>query len=144
MFHVEHSRTEWLWLPWPPTANNSKIPVRYGKRARMISTDELRAYHTLAKFTILKAHIKPLDPPYQVTVVFHPPKNVNRFDLGNYEKAPVDALKKGGLISDDSKINRLILLRGEKLGRGIVSVEIKEIEHALEKARPALYVAIGR
>ena len=120
-------RVEVFALPWPPTANNSKIPKRGGKG--MVSTPELRAFQLVASIKLRQQWPQghPMKPPYDVLLVFCPPKNVSRFDLGNYEKAPLDALTKAGVIEDDSKIAHQEMFRGEKTGPGQVLVQVSEI-----------------
>lgn len=118
-------REETFSLSWPPTANMSKYPRKDGKG--MASTKELKAYHELSYYTLLRLKMKPMKPPYKVKIIFHAPKNVHRYDIANYEKAVNDSLVKGGLIVDDCKINELILMRGDKCDKGFVWVRVTEI-----------------
>ena len=119
------TRTEIFSLPWPPSANNSKMPVRMGKAARMVSTPKLRAYHAECLRILDELDMPPMEPPYTVQLELHPPTK-RKFDLANFEKAPVDALVKSGLISDDCHINRLTLVRGDKFRGGRVIVTITD------------------
>ena len=114
------TRTETFNLPWPPSANNSKTIAR----GRMISTKALRNYHTLAGWTIRERRIKPLLPPYEVTLEFCPP-DLRKRDLDNATKAICDSLKNAGLITDDSKIDKLTLIRRPKIKGGRVIVTVR-------------------
>ena len=123
-------RTETLTLPWPPSANNSKTIAR----GRMISTEALRNYHTTAGWTIRVRRIKPLSPPYEVTLEFCPP-DYRRRDIANLEKAVCDSMTKAGLITDDSKIDKLTLIRRPKIKGGCVIVTVRGNDDILSKRK---------
>ena len=111
-------------LPWPPTANTSKTLAR----GRMISTNKLRDYHAEAVHAITRLHIPPMKPPYEVELEFQPPDKRRR-DIANVEKAPVDSMTKAGLIEDDCKIDKMVLIRGPVYKDGRVIVTVKEMEN---------------
>ena len=114
-------RTEIFALPWPPSANTSKIP----RGNRMVSTPKLRAYHTAATLAITGLRLDPMTAPYHVTLEFHEPDRRRR-DIANLEKAVCDSMVKAGLISDDCHINKLTLIRCPKFKDGRVVVTITE------------------
>jgi len=116
-------RVEVFALPWPPSANTSKIPVR----GRMVSTPKLRAYHTACVLHLGTLDIPPMLPPYEVTLEFHEPDRRRR-DVANLEKAVCDSIVKAGIMEDDCKINKLTLVRmPEKFKDGRVVVTITEV-----------------
>jgi len=92
----------------------------------MYSSPALKAFHELSFWAIRNMRLEPMNPPYKVTIWFHAPKNVHRYDIANYEKAVNDALVKGGLITDDCKIDELILIRSSKTDEGFVMVKVDE------------------
>ena len=129
MISVKEPRTEILTLPWPPSANNSKMPIR----GRMVSTKKLREYHLLVAM-LFKGKVKPMDPPYHVTLDMYEPDRRRR-DLSNFEKALVDSLVQWGLLQDDCWVDRYEFTRDRdtdlrpvvrKDGRVVVTV--KEIQ----------------
>lgn len=119
-------RKETFSLPWPPTANSSKYQRRDGKG--MASTTKLKKFHEAAFYELRHKRIKKMNPPYRVKIIFHAPNNVHRYDIANYEKAVNDSLVKAGVITDDCKIDELLLIRGDKCDPGFVWVRVTEIE----------------
>lgn len=118
------NRVEVFTLPWPPTANNSKVPM--WKQRKMVSSQDLRTYHTIAVLTIRGLRMIPLEPPYKVTLELHAPKRVGRHDIMNYEKAVTDSMVKAGLITDDCRIDRFEIERFPKFKDGRVIVTVTE------------------
>lgn len=120
-------------LPWPPSANNSKMPVAMRSRktgrhvARQVSTDDLRSYHAAAML-IARASLKPISGPVEVHIDLLEPSFHAR-DITNFEKAPMDALVKVGAIEDDCLVDRIIIERhrGQKIPGGRVVITIKPI-----------------
>ena len=127
MISVTEPRTEILTMPWPPSANNSKIPVKRGKFTRMASSPALREYHLLVAI-LFQGKIKTLAPPYSVRLDIYEPDRRHR-DIANLEKAVVDSLVKAEVMEDDCKINKLVLERhpDELRKPGQIVVTIKEI-----------------
>lgn len=132
-------RTEIFVLPYPPTANHLKIPVAFKKiingvtkcLARMILAPKGRKYYETV--AILMSSMKQLDPPYEVLIEAHVPDLRTR-DLGNVEKASMDALSKAGVIVDDGKIDDLRVLRfPPDRPKGKLVIRIKELEDGVER-----------
>lgn len=119
------SREEVFSLPWPPSANTSKYPRKDGKG--MASTSALKAFHELSYYQLRQQKIKTMKPPYRVKIIFHAPKSVSRYDIANYEKAVNDTLVQAKVITDDCKIDELLLVRGDKCDPGWVWVTVQEI-----------------
>lgn len=70
---------------------------------------------------------KPLVGFLSVELYFYPPDNRRR-DLDNVQKCLLDSLEKGGLLSDDYQIKRLLSERLDKIKGGRVDVKIKPYE----------------
>ena len=120
-------RPEVLTVPWPPSANNSKMPIKGKRGVRMVSTEALREYHLLIA-RLFSGKITPVAPPYYVKLDIYEPDRRHR-DIANLEKAVVDSLVKAGVMEDDCKINKLVLERHpDELSKpGKIVVTIKEI-----------------
>lgn len=127
MISVKEPRTEILTLPWPPSANTSKFPVKGKRGVRMVSTKKLREYYLLVAI-MFKGKIKPMDPPYSVRIDIYEPDRRHR-DIANLEKAIVDSLVKAGVMEDDCFINKLVMERhpDEIAKPGKVVVTIREM-----------------
>lgn len=62
-----------------------------------------------------------------IEIVVHPPDNRRR-DLDNLLKATLDALEKAELYKDDTLIDDIHIVRGDKVEGGELYVQIGEIE----------------
>jgi len=127
MMSSTNPRTEILTMPWPPSANTSKFPVKGKRGVRMVSTKKLREYHLLVAL-LFAGRIKTLKPPYYVKLDIYEPDRRHR-DIANLEKAVVDSLVKAGVMEDDRMINKLTLERHpDKIAKpGKIVVTIKEM-----------------
>ena len=102
-------------LPWPPSANNSKIPVelrskKTGKKVRrQVPTAQLKRYKKTVVL-IARARLRPIVGIVDVCIDVYPPDRRRR-DIANIEKAPVDALVQAGAIADDCLIDKLLIER---------------------------------
>jgi len=123
-----------LTVEYPPTANHMKMPVAMktmvnGKlkwTARLITAPKGRAYFERV-YRDLHGKIKTLEPPYDVLIEVHIP-DLRKRDLINVEKASMDALDKAGIITDDSKINDIRLVRFPPVRpKGVLIVRIREV-----------------
>lgn len=132
-------RTETFILPYPPTANHLKIPVGFKKivngipkcLARMILAPKGRKYYK--DVALIMSLMKQLDPPYQVLIEVHVPDLRTR-DLGNVEKASMDALSKAGVLIDDGKIDDIRMIRfPPDRPHGKLVIKIKELEDGVER-----------
>ncbi len=95
-------------LPIPPSANTSKRPG--GKGRAFVSTDKLKDYK--AECAIILRGVPSLDfGRYGCKIVFYFNNKCHR-DIANFEKHPVDACVKAGIIPDDSYIDDMRLVRG--------------------------------
>lgn len=113
-------------LPWPPTSNNLFPTVRPGKR--MLSRKG-KAYAKHVGDLVLIGHVPrvTLGGCLGLRLIARPPDRHAR-DLDNLFKAPLDALKKAGMIRDDADFEQLSIIRGEVVAGGRLEVCIWEIE----------------
>ena len=111
-------------LPWPPTANNSKVT---GARGRFVSVKALRRYQEACGWTIVETGVVHVDPPYIVIMDLYEPDRRRR-DICNYEKHAIDCLVKAGVIIDDCKINSLLIRRAGYHDGGRIVVQINHLE----------------
>lgn len=108
-----------LILPFPPSVNH------YWRRvgAKTLISRQGRLYRDHC--TELLAGMESFgDARLEVEIMVHPPDRRRR-DLDNLTKASLDALVHGGLIDDDSQIDRLVLERRECKPGGMVVVTVR-------------------
>lgn len=111
-------------LPWPPSVNTYWRHVGY----MTILGKPGRAYRD-AVIAARRGH--PVAPAGRLSVclTFCPP-NRRGFDLDNFPKGVLDALKHSGCYVDDGLIDQLDLRRGGIVDGGLVVVEITEMAAA--------------
>jgi crossover junction endodeoxyribonuclease RusA len=113
-----------LKLPWPP-GNNHLYSVF---RGRKIKSSKGRNYTEL-----ITEQIKASNQQYQLSgrlkikIVANPPDRRNR-DLDNLFKAPLDSLTQSGVITDDSLIDDIRMVRGEVIRGGCLDVLIWKLD----------------
>lgn len=111
-----------LVLPWPPSMNNLTAVVR----GRKILSSRGRTYRANALAAIQEQGSPKLgEARLRVELLLNPPTAARR-DVANFEKACVDALVFANVMSDDSQIDDLRIVRGEVLrpdGQVIVLLE---------------------
>lgn len=118
-----------LWsgtLPWPPSVNGYwRSPNRGPLAGRTLISVEGRKFR-LAAVAALLAQGRPLRPLtvcLRVEVHVWPPDRRRR-DLDNLAKPVLDALTHGNVISDDSLIDDLRLVRMEPVRDGRIGLSI--------------------
>ena len=107
-------------LPWPPSANTSKNKTGGG---RFHSTKELTAYHHRVVWLARSARLEFIEPPYRVTIWFRE-RRFRGGDLANFEKAPIDALVKAGVLKDDRFIDDYRFVRCPAIPEGLLGIEV--------------------
>jgi crossover junction endodeoxyribonuclease RusA len=108
-----------ILLPFPPSVN--QLWRRVG--ARTILSRAGRLYRD--RVTELLAGMEGFgDARLEVEILVHPPDRRRR-DLDNLTKASLDAIVHGGLIDDDSQIDRLVLERAECKPGGLLVVTLR-------------------
>ena len=99
-----------LHLPFPPTVNNYYVKTKRGVYISMKG----RKFRSLTSAEVIKqlpeVHF-PATERLLVEVVLYPPDKRKR-DLGNYDKALMDAITHSGLWEDDSQIDQQFFYRG--------------------------------
>ena len=115
-----------LTLPFPPAVNNITAVVR----GRKITSQRGRQYRADAVARIKEQYRGPvLAGRLAVKLVIIPPCRRKR-DIDNYSKAALDAITAAGVWQDDSQVDQLTIIRGEKAPGGGCLVEIVEMEAA--------------
>lgn len=92
-------------LPYPPSANHLRIPVR----GRLISSKEYRDWQEQAVWLIKRAMTPVEQYPITVWITLH--TRNSRRDIDNAVKPTLDALVKAGILKDDNLacVNRLFV-----------------------------------
>jgi crossover junction endodeoxyribonuclease RusA len=103
-----------LSLPLPPSVNNLFVNVPGRGRA---PSSHYTKWKSDAAICIMAARQKPIAGPFQATLTFDAPDKRPR-DLDNMAKAPLDALKRAGLIEDDRLARKLTLEWGDAKPKG--------------------------
>ena len=108
-------------LPFPPSVNGMWRVFRN----RSILSKRGRQYRVDAIAAITEMGLNNLDVSDRLSVklVLNPP-TLRKFDIDNYPKAIFDALTHGGFWIDDEQVDRLTIIRGEKVKGGNVEVSI--------------------
>lgn len=107
-------------LPIPPTANNlfptsrsgHRFPSKQYKAWKKIADEAFKKWDAVALTGRVKAR-------YEFCF-----GDRRRRDIANFEKGVTDFLVSKGIISDDSMIDKLVLVRGEMNPGHLVKVEI--------------------
>ncbi|MBY5984436.1 RusA family crossover junction endodeoxyribonuclease [Halomonas sp. DP5Y7-2] len=112
-----------LTLPWPPSTNT----VWRNVHGRTLLSRKGRQFRKdVATAVAGQHHGEPLAARLSVVVTLLPPDRRKR-DIDNHGgKALLDALTHAGIWLDDEQIDRLTIIRGERLAGGQCLVEIKE------------------
>lgn len=111
-----------IYLPFPPTVNNYYVKTQRGV---FISQKGRKFRHDTAEAVNEQLPGVHIDEKMLVEVVLYPPDKRVR-DLGNYDKALMDALTECGLWEDDSLIDQQFFYRGEKHKGGMVFMRITD------------------
>ncbi len=120
-------RASQIRLPWPPSVNAYKMPIRCGSFIKMALTKQARRYYDEVEEAIrLQFGTAPLVPyrgPVRVEIELRAPDRRTR-DIQNHDKSLLDALTHCGVWTDDSLIDELVLRRGQQIsgGRAIVLI----------------------
>jgi crossover junction endodeoxyribonuclease RusA len=117
-----------LRLPWPPSVNRIWRNVVIGRSARTLLSKDGRLYFDdAARRVQLQRQGRKIDGRAQVEIVLHAPTRA-AIDIDNRAKAVLDACTKGGLWTDDSQVDVLVVRRDCVLKDGAVVVRAVEIE----------------
>ena len=113
-------------LPWPPSMNTCWRSICIKGQPRVIMSKKGREYRA-AVIDSVQDETRPLESRLAVTIKVFPPDKRKR-DLDNLPKAILDGLMHGGVFVDDSQIDRLEIIRCEKVKGGRVEVTLKELK----------------
>lgn len=115
-----------LTLPFPPSVNKYYRHVVIKGHARVLMSQEGRAYRDACLACVLSEHgvLRPLTGRLQVRIWLYPPDR-RVIDIDNRLKSLLDSLTHCRVIEDDSLIDRIELERCgvAKPGKAVVSVE---------------------
>lgn len=122
-----------LRLPWPPSVNRIWRNVVIGRSARTLLSKDGRLYFDdAARRVQVQRQGRKIDGRAQVEIVLHAPTRA-AIDIDNRAKAVLDACTKGGLWTDDSQVDVLVVRRDCVLKGGAVVVRAVEIEPIVEQ-----------
>ena len=107
---LESGAEQRIVLPFPPTANNFKLPVIVRGRARMVLSNQARLYKIAAAEIVAAAGLTPLSGPVAVELNLYRRKRTG--DLDNGIKIPLDCLK-GAAWHDDEQVVKITAERFE-------------------------------
>ena len=114
-----------FFLPFPPSSNNYRVPVR----GRLILSAKAREYYVAAAVALQQQGFRKWDGTperVEVTIEIQAPDRRRR-DIENFVKPAIDAVVKAGLIDDDSQIDDLRIIRGPQYAGGRVWVTVTEM-----------------
>lgn len=122
-------------LPFPPSVNGYWRAFVRGSRVAQIISEKGRNYAEAVEARMSELNLKDekLTDRLNVKIVLHPPCKRNR-DLDNYFKSTLDAITKSGFWVDDSQIDKLSMIRAEKIPQGKIIVQVSRIEFEFGEA----------
>jgi len=113
-----------FFLPWPPS--NNTYYRRVGNKT-MISKQG-RAYKKVVLDHCMRFGVKPFgEDKISVGIIAYYPDRRRR-DLDNLLKAPLDAMMKAGVFTDDSQVESLSIRKGDQEKPGMIFVDIETME----------------
>lgn len=109
-----------LLLPYPPSVNHY---WRHSRGRHFISPAGVAFRAAVSAQLQAERHAGPITDRVHVDVLAHPPDRRRR-DVDNVLKALLDAIVHGGVLADDSQIDRLSITRGEVVQGGACHVTV--------------------
>ena len=118
-----------LTLPYPPTVNHyweSRV-VRRG--ARFVSTVHVSQDGQRYRESIVRLldGVQSLRGRLRVQILVQPPDGRRR-DLDNVLKCLLDSLTAAGVWGDDSQVDSLLVVRGDQIAGGLVTMIVEPTE----------------
>ena len=109
-----------IYLPFPPTVNSYYVKTRNGvfisKKGKLFREQVAESIVEQLPDTFIQDRML-------VEVILYPPDKRVR-DLGNYDKALMDAITEGGLWEDDELIDQQFFYRGCQTKGGLTYMRI--------------------
>jgi crossover junction endodeoxyribonuclease RusA len=116
---------QFVTLPYPPTANNFKVPIVRGTRACMTLSAEARTWKGVAELRVSTANLVSLNGPVKLDIHVYRPRKVG--DLDNAIKLSVDALSKYAYY-DDEQVTEIHAYRHDDKANPRVEISIERAE----------------
>lgn len=130
MNEIARSATS-LALPWPPSVNAYKMPVKMGKTIVLVLTKRARTYRLEVAEAIAKQlgrrSLIGYDCRVQIDIELRAPDRRAR-DIDNHAKMLLDGLVAAGILKDDSLIDVLNMRRGQMIKDGCANVLISPLD----------------
>jgi crossover junction endodeoxyribonuclease RusA len=120
-----------IYLPFPPTVNNYYVKTQKG----VFISNKGRKFRDLTAEAVLEQlpDVYITDKCLIEVVLFPPDKRIR--DLGNYDKALLDALTKAGLWEDDNLVDQQFFYRGERVAGGVTFLRITDAGPLLKEGQ---------
>lgn len=112
-------------IPYPPSVG----AMWRSFRGRFIVSKKGREYREKAINEITSIGLSDLNITERLSVVMiiNPP-TLRKYDIDNRCKAPFDALSHAGFWVDDEQVDRLLIIKGEKVKGGRVDLKINLLD----------------
>lgn len=111
-------------LPFPPSING--YWRNYGNRQIISKRGRIYRKNAIQAMALQNLNNRNISNRLEVTIILRPPTKAKR-DIDNYAKASLDAITHSGFWVDDEQIDRLLVVRGEKVKGGLLIVKVKII-----------------
>lgn len=112
-------------MPWPPTVNHYHQPAIVNGRPRIIKGAKARKYAKDAADHLKSIGIggELISERLSVSLAIHP-STLAKYDIDNRTKGVFDALSNVGFWLDDEQVDRLTIIKSEKIKGGLVTISI--------------------
>lgn len=126
-------------LPWPPTAGQEWRAVPTGERsAKLVLSVDAKQFRRDVALELMaqRVPILRIAHPCAMHIFAQGPSHkidgsrigARAYDVGNLEKATLDALKHANVFEDDRWVDDLRIMRGEQIKRGRLYIRIRKLE----------------
>lgn len=116
-------------MPWPPSVNGYWKPVKTPKMAILTMSKQGKGYREDAIAHLRDLGLKDLNitQPVSVALRLHPPKNFI-YDIDNYCKGLFDSLTHGNFWKDDTLVQEMYVVKGEKATPGRIELTVEVLD----------------
>ncbi|ANJ65538.1 putative RusA-like endodeoxyribonuclease [Pseudoalteromonas virus vB_PspP-H6/1] len=108
-------------LPYPPSINGYWRTFRNRQIISKRGRDYVKSVGS--EMLSLGLHSENIDYPVNFRMVINPP-TLRSYDVDNFTKGVFDALSKCGFWVDDSQVQKLTVIKGEKVKGGNVEIVV--------------------